>query len=81
MGVMTEAAQRLLHNALELSHDERATLVLRLSESLDGPPDAGAAAAWAKLIARRVQEVRAGTAKLVSAEEAISTAQERIKLP
>ena len=78
---MTEAAQRLLHNALELSRDERAALVLRLSESLDGPPDEGAKAAWDKLIARRVQEVHAGTAKLVSAEEAISRAQARIKLP
>jgi putative addiction module component (TIGR02574 family) len=78
---MTEAAERLLHDALELSHDERAALALRLSESLDGPPDEGAEAAWANLIARRVQEVQAGTAKLVSAEAAVSRARERIKRP
>ncbi|MBL4846752.1 MAG: addiction module protein [Planctomycetes bacterium] len=74
---MTEAAQRLLDDALELSHDERAALALRLSESLDRPPDEGAEAAWPRLISRRVQEVQAGTAKLVSAEEAISKAHSR----
>jgi len=81
MWVMTEATQRVLDSALELSEEERALLTLRLAESLDGPLDEGAEAAWAKVISRRVAEVQAGTAKLVSAEDAIAKARERIKRP
>ena len=78
---MTEAGQRLFNEALKLSPTERAQLVLRLAESLDGPFDEESEAAWAQLISRRVAEVKAGTAKLVSAEDAIANARERIKQP
>ncbi len=78
---MTESARQLLDKALALSPDERAVFVLRLSESLDGPPDEGATAAWAEVVFRRVEEVRAGAAKLVSAQDAVNKARERIKRP
>ena len=76
---MTDAAQRLLEEALKLDPDERARFVLRLAESLDEPFDEDADAAWAKVIARRVEEVCAGTAKIVSVEEAVERARKRIE--
>ena len=50
----------LLHDALELSADERADLAEELLASLDGPPDANAPEAWKDEIRRRVDRVRAG---------------------
>ena len=78
---MTKSAQQLLDKALALSSDERAVLALRLSESLDGPADEGAVAAWAAVVSRRVEEVRAGTASVVSAQEAVAKARDQIKRP
>lgn len=78
---MTEATQRVLDTALALSDEERALLTLKLAESLDGPADAGAEEAWRERIARRVAEVEAGTAKILSAEEAIARARGRIQTP
>jgi len=52
--------------ALALSEADRADLLARLMESLDGPPDLDVDQAWADEIARRLEEVRSGTAKTSS---------------
>lgn len=78
---MSDPGQHVLDQALALPLEERARLALRLTESLDGPNDEGAEAAWAKVLARRVAEVEAGTAELVSAEDAVARARARIRRP
>ncbi len=53
----------VLHDALELSADDRAELAAELLASLDGPPDEGAQAAWTDEIRRRVDSALAGETK------------------
>jgi putative addiction module component (TIGR02574 family) len=53
----------VLHDALELSADDRAELAADLLASLDGPPDADASAAWTDEIRRRVDGALAGDVK------------------
>jgi putative addiction module component (TIGR02574 family) len=53
----------LLHDALELSADDRAELAAELLASQDGPPDVDASAAWTDEIRRRVDRALAGEAK------------------
>jgi putative addiction module component (TIGR02574 family) len=50
----------VLHDALELSLEDRAELAEELLASLDGPPNDSAPAAWRDEIRRRVDRVRAG---------------------
>ncbi len=59
----------VLDAALELAEDERATLALRLIESLEGPRDEDAEGEWAKEVARRVRDLRAGTAQVIPAAD------------
>jgi putative addiction module component (TIGR02574 family) len=51
---------------LRLPANERARLALELIRSLDGEPDADAAAAWDEEIERRGAEVDAGTAETIT---------------
>jgi len=67
----------ILAEALKLPEEERARVALRLSESLS-EPDAGAAEAWAGEIARRIERLRDGSARTVTADEALSRAQARL---
>lgn len=55
--------------ALSLPEDDRLELADRLMDSLSGPPDADYEQAWADEIARRLADVRAGTAETVPWEE------------
>lgn len=60
---MTEHVQTLLRQALKLSRDERADVVLELLASLDELPSEdpeGVQAAWANEIERRAHRVLAG---------------------
>ncbi|MEX2215647.1 MAG: addiction module protein [Phycisphaeraceae bacterium] len=66
---MTPDASKLLSEALTLPVQERAHLIGDLIESLDEDVDEDADAAWDTEIARRVQELNAGTAKTVSWEQ------------
>ncbi|MDR3418393.1 MAG: addiction module protein [Nevskia sp.] len=61
---MIGLAQRLLHDALRLSLEERASVAAELLASLDEPlePAAEVEAAWAEEIERRAQQVQAGEA-------------------
>ncbi|MGO9833604.1 MAG: addiction module protein [Polyangiaceae bacterium] len=52
----------LLHEALELSAEDRAELAADLLASLDGPPDASVPAAWTDEIRRRVDRAVGGEA-------------------
>lgn len=64
----------LLAQALQLSVEERAELVARLVESLEGSAaaDPGREAAWTEVIDRRVREARSGQVALVPAVEAMT---------
>jgi putative addiction module component (TIGR02574 family) len=63
------AAADVLTEILQLPAEERARLALELLRSLDGDPDADAAAAWEVEIDRRGAEVDGGTADSMSLEE------------
>lgn len=63
------AAPDMLTEMLRLPVEERARLALELLRSLDGEPDADAAAAWDVAIERRGAEVDAGTAETMTLDE------------
>lgn len=61
--------EKVRSEALRLSEAERAELAHSLVESLDGPADKDAEAAWDAEIVRRLAEIDAATAKLIDREE------------
>jgi putative addiction module component (TIGR02574 family) len=63
------AATDVLTEILQLPAEERTRLALELLRSLDGDPDADAAAAWDVEIDRRGAEVDAGTADSITIDE------------
>jgi len=70
---MAMDAKDLLQEAMHLPPEARAALAAELIGSLDPvEPDEDVEAAWAAEIRRRLDEVDAGTAKLVPADEAIA---------
>jgi hypothetical protein len=73
-----QASDTLLEEALKLPEEERARVALRLSESLSGLPDVHAHEAWAGEIARRIARLKDGTARTVTADEALSRARARL---
>jgi Putative addiction module component len=72
------SAESILAEALELSEDDRARVALRLCESLSGSPDLGSDEAWALEIAKRIERLRDGTARTVTAAEALAGARARL---
>lgn len=69
MSQLTPQASELLQKALNLSTQDRGTLIDRLIESLDeGAPDAGAEEAWSE-IKRRVDDVRSGRVTMIAGDE------------
>ena len=62
---MGHQAKRIIEEALNLSEEDRAEVAATLIESLDGVPDADAAAAWEVEIARRLRELSDGTVETV----------------
>ena len=65
--------------ALALSERERAELASELVRSLDGPQDDDAAAAWDIEICRRINDIAAGNATLIDADEALANARRRLE--
>ncbi|MFL6289315.1 MAG: addiction module protein [Thermoanaerobaculia bacterium] len=57
---MTTRAAHLIHEALQLSPEERADVAAELLASLDESEDTDVEAAWAKEIERRARRVLAG---------------------
>ena len=78
---MTEAAVRLRETLLTLPEEDRAWLAAELAASLDGPPDADAAEGWDEEVQRRIADVKAGKAKLVSWAEVSERLEGRLKKP
>jgi hypothetical protein len=68
----------LLDEALKLPDDERALLAFRLAESLHGTPEPEAEKAWAEEIARRIQRLRDGSARIVSGADALARARSEV---
>ena len=66
---MTKAAQSIFEQAMALEYEERAELVEMLSGSLELSTDPEYVAAWDAEIKRRIDEVEAGTAKLIPVDE------------
>ena len=74
----TEMMERLRSEALMLSMPERAELAHDLLESLDAPADEGVEDAWDEEIIRRIAQVDAGQAKLLSRDEFRRRLQDRL---
>lgn len=72
------AADAILEEALKLPENERARVALRLSESLSGRTDDRVHEAWAGEITRRIARLHDGTARTVTADEALSRARSRL---
>jgi putative addiction module component (TIGR02574 family) len=72
------SAEAIAVEALSLPLDERAALVLRLSESLDEERDEDAEDAWAAEVAARIETVRAGTAETITTVDALAQARARL---
>jgi putative addiction module component (TIGR02574 family) len=66
---MTEAAEQLKPQLLQLPDGDRAALARFLIDSLDEQTDADAEAAWEAELARRAEEIRSGQAQGEPAEQ------------
>jgi putative addiction module component (TIGR02574 family) len=66
---MTASVEELVKRARALSPQDRARLAEELLASLDEESDSDAEAAWEQEIARRVEEIKTGRAKLIPAAE------------
>ena len=62
---MTAQAAKILHDALGLPEEDRASLIARLLESLDDPPESGAEDAWREEVGRRLDEVEKGQVETI----------------
>ena len=74
----TEMMERLRSEALMLSMPERAELAHDLLESLDAPADEGVEDAWDEEIIRRIAQIDAGQAKLLSRDQLRQKLQDRL---
>ncbi len=74
----TEMMERLRSEALMLSMPERAELAHDLLESLDAPADEGVESAWDEEIIRRIAQIDAGQATLLSREQLRQKLQDRL---
>jgi putative addiction module component (TIGR02574 family) len=70
------SAERVLHQALSLTSDQREMLAVQLFLSLDRDP--GYELAWAEEIARRVHEIETGGAVPISGEEVLARLEQRL---
>jgi putative addiction module component (TIGR02574 family) len=71
--------EKLREQALRLPDAERAELAHDLVKSLDEPIDPDAGGDWDREIARRLDAVDAGTAKLIDREEFRQRLQARLQ--
>jgi len=78
---MNARVDQLLHEAMSLPETERVALADALYASLDGLPEdqSEVEAAWDSEIARRVDEIRAGKAKLIPLDEVRSNLEATIR--
>ncbi|MGH8287596.1 MAG: addiction module protein [Steroidobacteraceae bacterium] len=71
--------KRAVDLALGLPERARATLAHDLLASLDGPPDADAQQAWEAEITKRLDELEAGKARAIDADEALRRLDARLR--
>ncbi len=69
---MSRSVAEVFDAALALDEDNRAQLVAKLVESLDGDVDADAEDAWAAEIERRLAKITSGRANSLSMDDAIA---------
>ncbi len=69
---MSRSVAEVFDAALALDEDNRAQLVAKLVESLDGNVDADAEDAWAVEIERRLAKITSGRANSLSMDDAIA---------
>jgi putative addiction module component (TIGR02574 family) len=69
---MSRSVPQVFDDALALGEDDRAKLVARLVESLDGELDVDAGDSWVAEIERRLAKIDAGQARLLSMDEAVA---------
>jgi putative addiction module component (TIGR02574 family) len=67
---MTQTAQKLLADALQLPSEDRGELISLLIESLDVGSDADADAVWSDEIARRLKQIDDGQVEMIDWSEA-----------
>ena len=73
---MSTSVEELAAKAQELSPEDRARLAEDLLASLQDEPQSEVEAAWDREIERRVEQVRAGTARLIQAEDVHAEARQ-----
>ncbi len=73
---MSTSVEELAAKAQELSPEDRARLAENLLASLQDEPQSEVEAAWDGEIERRVEQVRAGTAQLIPAEDVHADARQ-----
>ena len=76
---MTENAERVKREVLQLPESERAELAQLLIQSLDQECDANAEAAWDAELARRLKRLEAGSAQLRPAFEVLAEITDKYK--
>lgn len=76
---MTNLAEELSQKARALPPEDRARLAEELLESLHENRDSEIEAAWDEEIRRRIEEIEAGKAKLISAEEVFAEIRQLLK--
>jgi putative addiction module component (TIGR02574 family) len=74
---MSEAGEKLKTELARLSIEDRAQLAHFLLHSLDGEPDDQAEAAWDAELARRFDEINAGHADGMEAEQVFAALREK----
>ena len=73
---MSTSVEELAAKAQELSPEDRARLAENLLASLQDEPQSEVEAAWDGEIERRVEQVRAGSAQLIPAEDVHADARQ-----
>jgi hypothetical protein len=76
---MTRSLATIEKEILELDTSSQEELLRVLVEALDGPPDAGADAAWLEEAQRRSEEIDSGVVECVPAEEVFRKVDARLK--
>jgi putative addiction module component (TIGR02574 family) len=74
---MTETARKLRTQLSQLSAEDRAELAQFLIQSLDEGADSDAEAAWDAELARRLDEIKSGTAVGEAADRVFAELQEK----
>jgi putative addiction module component (TIGR02574 family) len=69
VGRMAKPVSVIQQEIRELTNAEKEEVLATLIEELDGPPDAGAEAAWLEEIRRRSREIDSGDVECIPAEE------------